>query len=212
MLLSQKTFSYTTNPSFLERVKSGNEKAWSEFYKKYAGMIYHIGQEQHLSPEECDDLTIEVMTVFWKKIDNFLYDPARGKFRSYLGKISNFTVLKIKKRRSKEIQNKAEEEEILSYPECIEDSCMKEWQDFIISKALEELRLQVDTETYQAFYMSFFQHRPPREIAAITRKSVNNVYVIRSRCLKKLKAIISCFRQCEEAELLANSSRNASDH
>ena len=209
-MTQNEKFSYTTSPTFLQRVKSGSETAWIEFYRKYAGMIRHIGQQKDLTPEECDDLMIEVMTIFWRKIDNFFYEPERGKFRSYLKKISDFAAMRMMKHKRKE--ESLGNEELPEYPGEVESSCMEEWQDFIIEKALEELSLAVDTESYQIFYMSFFQKRPAKEIAAITRKSANNIYVIRSRCLKKLREIIGSIRQCEEAELLSRSNKNACDH
>lgn len=210
IIMQNETFSYTTSPTFLQRVKSGNEMAWNEFYRKYAGMIRHIGQQKNLPPEECDDLMIEVMTIFWRKIDNFFYEPERGKFRSYLRKISDFAAMRIMRRKTRE---ESVQDELLSeYPDELESSCMEEWQKFITDKALEELALAVDTESFQVFYMATFQNRSTDEIAAITRKSPNNIYVIRSRCLRKLREIISSIRQCEETELLSRSSKNACDH
>ena len=134
----------------------------------------------------------------------------RGKFRSYLKKISDYAAMRIMKSKCRE--ESVPEELFPEYPGEVESACMEEWQKFIIEKALEELALAVDTESYQIFYMSFFQKRPAKEIAAITRKSTNNIYVIRSRCLKKLREIISSIRQCEETELLSRSSKNACDH
>ena len=59
--------------------------------------------------------------------------------------------------------------------------------------------------------MSFVQKCPVAEIASVTRKSPNNIYVIRSRCMTKLKKIISQYRQLDEAELLDHSSKKASE-
>ena len=163
-MTQNEKFSYTTSPTFLQRVKSGSETAWIEFYRKYAGMIRHIGQQKDLTPEECDDLMIEVMTIFWRKIDNFFYEPERGKFRSYLKKISDFAAMRMMKHKRKE--ESLGNEELPEYPGEVESSCMEEWQDFIIEKALEELSLAVDTESYQIFYMSFFQKRPAKSVSS----------------------------------------------
>ncbi|MBR2373548.1 MAG: sigma-70 family RNA polymerase sigma factor [Lentisphaeria bacterium] len=196
----------------MQRVQAGNERAWNEFYRRYAGMIYYIGKKKHLSPEECDDLMIDVMMIFWKKIDAFLYDSERGNFRSYLSRISELAALKIVRQKNKQISAGDVSEASLEYPEDVDDACMREWQDFIIEKALLELQNHVDTETFQAFHMSFIQRRSIDDVAAVTRKSRNNIYVIRNRCIKKLKEIITVFRQCEEHELRSHSQRKASAH
>lgn len=200
----KNNISFTTHSSFLERIRNGSENAWNEFYRKYAGMIYNIGQKRHLSPEECDDLMIDVMVIFWKKIDDFIYDRERGKFRSYLNKIASFAALKIFSRRDKQHN---ELRSSVDYPADINSEYMDEWHNFILEKAMDDLEQSVDTETYQIFCMSFLQHRPIAEISAITRKTANNIYVIRSRCLKKLKKLVSMYRQYEEEELAGHSTR-----
>ena len=93
----------------------------------------------------------------------------------------------------------------LEYPPEIDQIYMDEWRDFVLQKALEDLQSVIDTETYQVFYMLFVQERPVSEISLVTRKTPNNIYVIRSRCIKKLTAIIENYRKFGEA----SSSRNA---
>ncbi|MBE6378178.1 MAG: sigma-70 family RNA polymerase sigma factor [Lentisphaerae bacterium] len=197
---------YTTHTSFLERVKSGSEEAWNEFFNKYSGMIRDIGKKRNLSHEDCDDLMVEVMTIFWQKLDTFFYDRERGKFRSYLSKIANLSAFRIFNR-----NNKTPESAVLTdaeYPAEVDALFMKEWQDFLLQKAMDEVKDSVDTEVWQAFYMSSIQNRPVEEVAKITRKSANNIYVIRSRITKKLQKLIASYKEAAENELAGNSARN----
>ena len=206
----KQTISFTTNSSFLRRVQAGNEEAWKEFHLKYAGMIHHIGKKHHLTPEECDELFQDVMVVFWKKLDQFLYDRTRGMFRSYLAKIAHFLILRTKQRKQR--AERADQLAELIYPEYVDELYMEEWRDYILDQALEELKQSVDTETFEIFYMSVFQNRPVEEITSVTRRTANNVYIIRSRCLKKLKKIISAYKEFEENESGPNSQRNRSEN
>ena len=197
---------YTTHTSFLERVKSGSEEAWNEFFNKYSGMIWDIGKKRNLSHEDCDDLMVEVMTIFWQKLDTFFYDRERGKFRSYLSKIANLSAFRIFNR-----NNKTPESAVLTdaeYPAEVDALFMKEWQDFLLQKAMDEVKDSVDTEVWQAFYMSSIHNRPVEEVAKITRKSANNIYVIRSRITKKLQKLIASYKEAAENELAGNSARN----
>ena len=207
----RNSISYTTHSSFLRQIRSGSDTAWKEFCRKYSGMIHHIGKSRQLTREECDDLMVDVMVIFWKKMDSFFYDPERGKFRSYLAKITHYAAMKIFNRRPDSGKLTATAL-TLKYPEGIDEIYMTEWQDFIIEKAMEDLRNQVDTESYQVFYMLFIQHRDIAEISSITRKSRNNIYVIRSRCMKKLKKLIALYRQREESELMLNSHKNEEEN
>ena len=200
-----ETVSYTTDRSLLRHVQQGNEDAWNRFYQKYIGMIHSIGKKRRLTPEERDELMIDVMTIFWRKMEHFIYDRNRGKFRSYLGKIADYCAMQI-------FSKKEDDPEIISdpkmdYPNDVDDALMEDWQNYLLDKALEALRENVDTEVYQVFYMSFIQKCPVAEIAAITRKTPNNIYVIRSRCLSKLTALIKEFRQLDDQMLSSHSHK-----
>ena len=88
------------------------------------------------------------------------------------------------------------------------NDAMDEWRDYLMQKALEELQNSVDTVTYQAFYMLVFQKRTIAEVSAVTRKTPNTLYGIRSRCTRKLKSIITTYRQFDSLELPIHSHKN----
>ena len=201
------TFSLTTKSSLLREIQTGSESAWHEFYGRYAAMISRIGEKRQLTAEECDDLMIDVMVIFWKKVDSYLSEPQQpGAFRKYLGKLANNVAERIfRKNRQTPPPPMPPDDD---YPDGIDELYMEEWRNFIFTKALEDLQLAVDTDTYNVFYMSVVQKRPVEDIVKVTRKTPNNIYVIRCRCLKKLKQLIAHYRQCEEAELSRHSHKN----
>ena len=197
---------YTTRSSFLRRVQSGNEQAWHDFYARYAGMIRAIGLRRNLSPEECDDLLIDVMVIFWKKMEKFVYDRNRGSFRAYLARITQLAAGKIRAREHRPAAPQLPVEP--DYPPEVDRASMEEWRDFLLASAMEDLKKFVDTEIWQAFYMLEIQHRPVAEVAAITRKKPNNLYIIRHRCLKILREIIAAYRERGDSELALHSHKN----
>lgn len=199
------TLSHTTNSSLLRMVQEGNELAWNKFYKQYSGLIRNIGKKRNLTKEECEDLMVDVMTVFWRKMDEFIYNRSKGKFRSYMGKIANFCAIQIfsRGRNLREVPL----ETGMDYPAELDDIIMEQYRDYLLEKALNILRENIDTEIYQVFYMSFVQNRPIAEISELTRRTPNNIYVIRSRCLTKLKALIKEFRQLDEERFAGHSQR-----
>ena len=199
--ITAEAMSLTTRTSFLHEIQSGDENAWQDFYRRYSAMIEDIGRKRQLTEEECHDLMIDVMVIFWKKVDEYLALSPRGRFRSYLAKLANYRALKIFSNKHRD-RLAAEDSAAVDYPADVDSAYMEEWRDFIWKRALEELQNSVDTDTYQVFYMNVVQKRPVEEIAAVTRKSRNNIYVIRFRCLKKLKKLIARYRQCDEAELI----------
>jgi DNA-binding LytR/AlgR family response regulator len=122
---------------------------------------------------------------------------------------TDYAAMKIFRRNRNEDLVLAGSGDDLEYTNDVDSVYMAEWQAFILERALEDLKNSVDTDSYQVFYMSVVQKRPVKDIAAITRKTSNNIYVIRSRCLKKLKELIAGYRQCEESELMRHSTRKS---
>ena len=149
----------TTNKALLQRVREGDEQAWNEFYCKYLNMIRKAGRRQGLSPEECQDLMTEVMVIFWRKMTDFIYTPEKGRFRSYLNRIADFVSLKMHRANRRH----AQAPEVGDYPEYVDTGCMNEWRDYLLEKALEDLRANVDTVTYMAFHLLTFQHRTVKD-------------------------------------------------
>ena len=203
---STRFCNFTTRSSFLNRVRAGDEAAWFEFHDKYIGMIRQIGASRGLTPTECDDLMVDVMVIFWRKMETFIYDPERGRFRSFLGAIADFAALKILRNQRKQ----SEASPLADYPAEVDPADMEEWRRYIWEKALGELRESVDTVTYEAFHMLFCQGRPMAEVSAVTRKSPNTLYGIRHRCIRKLKRIIAEYRRFED-EALSSATRTAED-
>lgn len=207
---STRFCTFSTHSSFLNRIRSGDETAWFEFHEKYVRMIRYIGVQRGLTPAECDDLMIEVMVTFWKKMEQFVYDPEHGKFRSYLGTIASLLSLKILRDHRQDTAPLPAD-----YPAEVDTAEMEEWRAYFWEKALEELRENVDTVTYQAFHMLFVQGRSVEEVSAVTRKSPNTLYGIRHRCIRKLKSIIAEYRRFEDAALnsaIRTGSDVRSDH
>ena len=72
---------------------------------------------------------------------------------------------------------------------------MEEWRDFLPDSAMEDLKQCAGTELRQGFHMLEFRHRPVAEVAAITRETPNNLYIIRHRRFKKPREIIAACRE-----------------
>ena len=209
---SMKNYSFgdisgTTHSSFIAGVQAGDEDAWRCFYQKYAEMIRSVGAARHLSSDECKELQSEVMLIFWRKFDTFIYDRSRGRFRDYVAKIADNTAMRLFRRIHRKVQSEPAAP-VFEYPEGIDAQYMDEWRDFLLHKALDELEREVDTEKYQIFCMTVIQNRPIRDIARITGKTPNGIYVIRSRCLKKLQQLIRQYRAREEGSAI-HSQRNS---
>ena len=98
---SSRIGGYTTRESHLKRLGEKEEAAWNEFYTKYKAMIYAIGASRKLAEEECEDLMQEVALICSRKLQNFIYDPERCRFRSFLFKITTNVAFNLLRKKNK---------------------------------------------------------------------------------------------------------------
>ena len=68
---------------------------------------------------------------------------------------------------------------------------MREYESFLLERALDTLRQSVDSETYCAFELLVIEERSIPETVRITGKTPTALYSIKSRCMKRLREIIT---------------------
>ena len=144
---------YTTRESHLKRLGKNEETAWNEFYTKYKAMIYAIGTARQLSSEECEDLMQEVAIICSRKLQNFVYDPERCRFRSFLFKITTNVAFNLLRKKTK---NQAEElkDDYSVVPE-LDIQFMQEYERFLLERSFLILKNSISSESYLAFDMLF---------------------------------------------------------
>lgn len=180
---------YTTQESHLKRLGLAKEEAWLEFYKKYRTMIFGIGAAKNLSANECEDLLQEVAIICCRKLQDFVYDPSKCRFRSFLFKVAENTAFNIIRRSNKKnlvpLNN-----DYPAIPE-LDLKFMQEYEQFLLERSFLILKNSISSESYLAFDMLFRQNIPVKEVVAQTGISAAALYTMKHRCLKKLRAIIS---------------------
>ncbi len=77
----------TTSASLLVRVRDpADEHSWREFEARYGDLVLGYCRNRGLQPADAEDVRQAVWINLSKGLRNFEYDPARGRFRSYLGR------------------------------------------------------------------------------------------------------------------------------
>jgi len=84
---TKRSDSLKTRETLLSKVRSGDEKGWSEFYDLYEDFIYSAARGSGLTPDESKDVVQDVMLSVQKYIADFVVDASRGRFRTWLRRI-----------------------------------------------------------------------------------------------------------------------------
>ncbi len=192
---------FTTRKSLLEKVRSGDEISWREFYETYRPLIFLVGRDCGLTRDEIEELVQQVLCEIFQKdilgkysIDSvpqditFTYDPAKGRFRYFLKAIIRNQALKLYRKRREQISiDEIAETSVLAK---FDSGWEEEWRKHLLTQAMEELKNQVQANTYAAFEMYAVQGRPVKEVASFLNLSVNSVYVAKNRCIASLRKLI----------------------
>lgn len=185
---------YTTKRSLLRAIGRGDEVSWREFYDTYRPLIVFCARER-LESSEIDDLIQTVMVNVFRSGEYFRYDPAKGRFRDYLGRVVHNAIVDMLRKRRRSIHGNPAAE---AGADGFESMWRAEWERHLLAQAMVELRSRVEVSTFQAFDLYAMQGQPPKRVAEFLGIGVPQVYVAKSRCLAMLREIVAELRNKEE--------------
>ena len=97
--------SETTHPSLLSRLRDpDDEKAWREFDARYSELIRRFGKRRGLQAADAEDVAQIVLLALSRSMRSFRLDPARGRFRDYLGRVVNNAIQRQLSRPSRQVR------------------------------------------------------------------------------------------------------------
>ena len=160
----------TTSKTLLDKIASGDEISWNDFYEKYSPIVKALAKFKGLDAAAADDVCQQVMLQFFKQSKTFKFDPDIARFRTYFGRIVRGRI--IDHLRKKYETPVAEFEAVPVDPEA-DELFMNEWRKLILQEAQAELKSRVAPETYQAYELYAVQGRPVEKVAAYLGKSAS---------------------------------------
>lgn len=191
----------TTHVSLLERIRRPDDRAaWEEFAAIYGPLIYRYCSKRGLPDSDAADVTQEVFRQVSRAIDDFRYDPRRGRFRSWLGTVTRHEILRYLKQRDRPGQG-AGGADAAQHLENMSGGASCRWLDeftvHLCKTALARIRPEFDAETWRAFEMLWHADESPAKVAERLDRPRNWVYKAKFRVQQRFK---------EELEILAADS------
>lgn len=189
----------STHISLLERLaEGGDEAAWREFCDRYGELIYSFAQRRGLQSADCDEIGQEVKMALARSMPGFRYDPAKGKFRSYLKAVTERTVTRqlCKKRGEVSLEEVETATKMAIGDAVVEDAWELEWRQYHVRRAMVTIRAEFNKRDVAAFEAYAFEGRDAEEVAAAQGMSVGHVYTLKSRIMTRLSELVR--QQVEE--------------
>ena len=184
-----------TRVSLLNRLKDGGDaQAWTAFVRLYGPVIYGFARKRGLQDADAADLMQEVMRSVARNAEKLEYDPKRGTFRGWLytvtrNKIYNF--LSAQKNRARAVGDSANHERLEALPDRTDNEADADWdreyQRRMSARAMERVKDEFQSNTWQAFWGTAVEGRPAAEVGAALEMTPGAVYVAKSRVLARLR-------------------------
>ena len=186
----------TTSRTLIDKLAEGGEEPWREFFDRYRTIIRDLGLFRGLTEPESDDLVQEVMKRFLVRSRTFRFDPERGRFRTFFGRIIGGIIIDIKRRRPR--KTVAGDEELAAVPDenalppdrLLDEALLVRWREIVKNEILLQLRQMMTPLNYSIFETHILQHVPAGETARKLGVTAARVYLVKSRAMAKLRELV----------------------
>ncbi len=182
---------------------SADVAAWDEVVAVYGPLVYRVARRKGLQPADADDLVQEVLSAVARSIGQWLERDDRGRFRTWLLRISRNTAINFLTRRkhlpqSPDSHNAANALAGLAEASDVSLEFDREYQRETFRWAAEQVREAVAEKTWQAFWLTTVEDRPVAAVAEELKMPPGNVYVARGRVMARLRTLVRQFEEREE--------------
>lgn len=186
----------TTRPSLLIRVRDADDRdAWDEFVELYTPMIFSYATRRGLQQADAADLAQDVMLSVARSIGRFQYDRQIGAFRAWLFRVTGNrlrTLMNQKQRRAHGSGDSRVQRLLAEIPASEDESLWQtEYKKRIFEWAVNKVRVEFRSATFEAFEQTALQQQPAAQVAAALNVSVGAVYIARSRVTARIREVIS---------------------
>lgn len=181
----------TTNESLLVRVRNTRDsQSWREFDALYRPVLKRYARARGLKSPDAEDLAQECMRTLVKRLPTFEYCRRKGRFSSWLHTVANNQINKLLSRRR---LGRADTSVLKALAQPEDELVLWErvWLREHLKFCLRAVGDEFAPKTMQAFERTVLDDIPVERVCETLGMNRNQVYLARSRVLRKLKEKMS---------------------
>jgi RNA polymerase sigma-70 factor (ECF subfamily) len=179
-----------TSSTLLRRVRdTGDAASWREFATLYEPLIvrYTLSSRRGLSEPDARDVAQDVFIRLLKALPTFELDHRRGRFRTYLWRVTT-SALADRARRDRRRGDAEQEWRDRHRTPGGQASWDRAFRQRVLGHALTRVREATSPKTWACFEEHVLKTRPAAEVAREVGVSANAVYVHSSTVLSRVRA------------------------
>jgi RNA polymerase sigma factor (sigma-70 family) len=190
-----------TRATLLEQLRDGaNALAWDEFFANYWPTIYGFARYRGCSEHTAEEVVQDVMLKVFQQRDVYQYDPARGRFRDWLGTVVRSQVAEHRRRPANRLHGACGDSgDGLAEPAADQPGPDDVWEAAfersLLLALLDAVRRETNARTYLAFELVSLEGLSGAEAARMTGLTRNAVYKACQRVLQRLAELGAPYRE-----------------
>jgi len=183
--------SVTTSATLLFRVRDPADRAaWREFDARYGDLIVRYARRSGLQHCDAEDLRQAVMLRLFKAMPAFQYEPQRGRFRSFLGRIVFNEIVRRGLRPKLDSGGVDENEDLSREPAADADPAWeREWMNHHVRVAMQCVRQTFDRRSVEAFER-LLAGQTIEQVAHDLEMSAAGVHKVKQRVRERLRELV----------------------
>jgi RNA polymerase sigma-70 factor (ECF subfamily) len=192
-----------TRDSLLVQVKDpNNAEAWEQFARIYRPVIYRLARNRGMQDADAQDLAQRVLIAVASAIGRWERDGETVRFRHWLRRVTRNAIINALTRQPHDratggsLLLELPQEQPQSIGET-ERQIELEYQREIFLQAAEMVRMDVRSDTWQAFEMTVIDGHGIEAAAAELGKSIGAIYLARSRIMRRLRETVNTIENAE---------------
>ena len=202
-----------THWSLVRRLADPDDSgAWEEFSATYGRVIHRFsmsaGLSHHEAQEAVQEITIEVLQKM--QAGDFVADPAAGSFRGWLFRLVRWRTANLIEKRGRYerrlVRSGPLDQDRPSNPglenqvpdpsgNLCEAAWDAEWENAVIARALDGLKLDVSERHFQIFYLHVIKQQSAEEVASALGVRRGTVYLVKFRLMPDFDRLVRLTRE-----------------
>ncbi len=185
-----------TSRSLLDAARLQNPDAWERMVSLYAPLVLHWCRQWGLREDDAADVFQDVFQAVAAHLAGFRQDASRGTFRGWLRTITHNKVNDAFRRRRREppgvggSEAQAQLTQLPEPPPLNDDGSTDAAVSALLRRGLELIQCEFEPQTWQAFWLTAVDGRPPKDVADELGMSGGAVRVAKSRVLHRLRVAL----------------------
>lgn len=186
-----------TRQSLISRLKDWqDQESWRQFFETYWRLIYKIARKAGLTEVEAQEVVQETVISMAKKIGDFQHNQRPGAFKAWLIQVTGWRIGDQLKKRGVAAPNFGEHNtdvvENIPDPRSVtgNEQWEQDWRQNMMEAAMERLKTKVPAKQFQAFDLYVTRKWEPAAVARTVGLSLGQVYLVKFRMMKLLRAEI----------------------